>query len=154
MAWREDSDLEFKLLQHKIPIVKLANAIVVHPVRKARWGVSIIEQRKGMYNALLYKKYPKQYRHRIQSKPPLDYYAMVLLVLVIITAVLLDKSFLLLLSLSLWLVLMGRLVFKRLSGTSHSADHIAEMIVTSMVIPFASVYWQLYGAWRFRVLFF
>jgi glycosyltransferase involved in cell wall biosynthesis len=154
MAWREDSDLEFKLLQHKIPIVKLANAIVVHPVRKAKWGVSIPEQRKGMYNALLYKKYPKQYRHKIQSRPPLNYYGMVLLVVVMVTALLFGKTSLVILSFSIWLLLIARLVFKRLSGTSHSASHIAEMIVTSMIIPFASVYWQLYGAWRFKVLFF
>jgi hypothetical protein len=107
-----------------------------------------------MYNALLYKKYPEQYRHKIQSRPPLNYYGMVLLVVVMVPAVLLGKSSLVILSLSIWLLLIARLVFKRLPGTSHSASHIAEMIVTSMIKPFAPVFWQLYGARRFRVLFF
>jgi glycosyltransferase involved in cell wall biosynthesis len=59
MAWREDSDLEFKLLSQRIPVKKVESAIVVHPVREAKWGVSIKEQRKTLYNALLYKKYPR-----------------------------------------------------------------------------------------------
>ncbi|RYZ32404.1 MAG: glycosyltransferase family 2 protein, partial [Sphingobacteriales bacterium] len=53
-AWREDSDLHFRILQHSRPIEKVESAIVVHPVRKAGWGVSLREQRKSMYNALLF----------------------------------------------------------------------------------------------------
>ena len=69
MAWREDSDLEFRLLQQGIPIWRLQNALVIHPVRKASWGVSLKEQKKGMFNALLYKKYPGLYRKKIQPRP-------------------------------------------------------------------------------------
>jgi hypothetical protein len=151
---REDSDLEFKLLQHKIPIVKLPGAIIIHPVRKARWGVSIIEQRRGMYNALLYKKFPRQYKHRIQSKPSLDYYAIVLLAAVVIGSGLLGKTYLAYAALITWLLLLANLVIKRLSKTSRKPGHVAEMIFSLMVIPFASVYWQLYGSWRFKVFFF
>lgn len=154
MAWREDSDLEFKLLMHKIPVAKLPGAIVIHPVRKAPWGVSIAEQKKGMYNALLYKKYPRQYRSAIQPAPPIDYYAIVLMVLCFIIAGLWQKDYLMHAALAIWLLLLARLIIKRLASTSHAIDHVAEMIVTSFVIPFVSVYWQLYGAWRFKVLFF
>ena len=77
MAWREDSDLEFKLLRHKVPIVRVADALVVHPVRQAPWGISLKEQKKGMFNALLFKKHPGLYREKIQPGPPWNYYVMV-----------------------------------------------------------------------------
>jgi hypothetical protein len=30
---------------------------------------------------------------------------------------------------------------------------VAEMVVTSLAIPYVAVYWRLRGAWRFKVLF-
>ena len=152
-SWREDSDLEFRLLQHKVPVIKLANAIVIHPVPKAPWGVSITEQKKGMYDALLYKKYPHQFRHKIHTRPPFEYYAFVLLTVFALSGLLLGMHYFMNVSLLLWLLILGKLVVKRLSGTTHSAEHVTEMIVTSAVIPYVSVYWHLYGAWRFKVLF-
>jgi hypothetical protein len=52
-----------------------------------------------------------------------------------------------------WGVLTGRFLLRRLRGTSHAPSHVLEMIVTSLCIPFLSVFWRLYGAWKFRVLF-
>ena len=49
-------------------------AVVVHPVRPAAWGVSLGQQRKSMFNALLYQKHPQLYRCRIQPGPPWHYY--------------------------------------------------------------------------------
>ncbi|MEJ7685324.1 MAG: glycosyltransferase [Segetibacter sp.] len=37
-AWREDSDLEFKLLKHKVPIIKLHDAVVIHSCKKSTMG--------------------------------------------------------------------------------------------------------------------
>ncbi|WP_205589899.1 glycosyltransferase family 2 protein [Mucilaginibacter celer] len=67
MAWREDSDLEFKLIFHNIDLKKVNQAMVVHPVRRARWGISLKEQKKTLFNALLYQKFPALYRAKIQS---------------------------------------------------------------------------------------
>ena len=153
MAWREDSDLEFKLLEANIPIVKLQNALVVHPVRKAPWAVSIREQKKGVFNALLYKKYPRLYRQKIQSNPPWNYYLMIFAFIAGVAAIVLDENRLALSCFFLWLLLLSILITKRLAKTSRSLDHVAEMVVTSVVIPFVSVYWQLVGAWKYRVLF-
>ncbi|HZW35085.1 MAG TPA: hypothetical protein VFF52_30455, partial [Isosphaeraceae bacterium] len=52
-----------------------------------------------------------------------------------------------------WAVLTGRFCLRRLSGTSSAPGHVAEMIATSILIPPLSVYWRLYGAWKFRVAF-
>lgn len=150
LAWREDSDLEFKLIEHQIPIKKVA-AVVVHPVRKAQWGVSIKEQKKGMYNALLYKKFPELYRSKIQKTPLWNYYLIVLSFIMCISAW--QQPLIALLSFSIWLMLTGTFVYKRLKNTSRSISHVSEMVLTSLVIPFISVYWQIYGAIRYRVLF-
>ena len=75
LPWREDSDLYFTLLEAGHRLTRATGAVVVHPVRPPSWAVSLGEQRKSMYNALLYKKHPRLYRERVQSRPPLRYYA-------------------------------------------------------------------------------
>ena len=77
-AWREDSELHFRLLAGGERLVQAPGAVVVHPVRPARWGVSISQQRKSMFNALLYKKHPALYRTHISPVHPWHYYAIVL----------------------------------------------------------------------------
>ncbi len=153
MAWREDSDLEFQLLRHQVPIVPVPDALVVHPVRKACWGISLKEQKKGMFNALLYKKYPQWYRQKIQSAPPWNYYLTVGSFFLLLLGLVAKAPGLALASLACWLFLLADFIAKRLRHTSKAASHIAEMIVTSLLIPFVSVYWQLYGAWRYKVFF-
>jgi GT2 family glycosyltransferase len=153
MAWREDSDLEFQLMLHQIPIIHLPDALVVHPVRRAPWGVSIREQKKGMFNALLYKKYPALYRKKIQPLPPWSYYGIVTATLIFIPAVFTGYRSIAVACLMIWMVLTGSLIYKRLKNTSKKPVHVIEMIVTSVCIPFISIYWQLYGAWRYKVFF-
>jgi glycosyltransferase involved in cell wall biosynthesis len=154
MAWREDSDLEFKLLLHKIPIVRVVDALVVHPVRQAPWGISLKEQKKGMFNALLFKKHPGLYRQKIQPGPPWNYYVMVGSFLLLLIGIALKMQWLSLIACGCWLILLVSFIGKRLKHTSKNFMHVMEMIITSVCIPFISVYWQLYGAWRYRVFFF
>ena len=153
-AWREDSELQFKLITHEIPIVSIKEAVVWHPVRLAPWGVSVREQKKGQYNALLYKKYPRLFREKIQRHPAWLYYLTVLLVALLGVALAFDLRLWSQLALAGWLACTGVLIWKRLRATSKSPRHIAEMVTTSMVIPFVSIYWQWYGAIKYRVLLF
>jgi glycosyltransferase involved in cell wall biosynthesis len=154
MAWREDSDLEFRLISCEIPVIYKVDAMVLHPARKAQWGVSIREQRKSMFNALLYKKYPGLYRERIQKGPNWDYYIMSLSLLVMIAGMIMDNSLLIWPATIAWLLFTVKFIWKRLRSTSKKPDHVIEMVLTSLIIPFTSIYWRLYGAWKFRVLFF
>ncbi len=88
MAWREDSDLFLTLLEQGHRVVFAPEAIVVHPVRPARWGVSLQQQRRNFFNPLLYKKHPRLYRHWIQASPRRRYYSIVAaLLLALISAV-------------------------------------------------------------------
>lgn len=152
MAWREDSDLEFKFLKEDIPIKKIEEAVVIHPARKAPWGVSLKEQRKSMFNALLFKKHPQLYKEKIGSPALRNYYLMILLLITFFTEWFHDEKIIALICLSAWIYLMVAFILKRLSNASLSFKHITEMVATSLLIPFVSVFWNLYGAIKFKVL--
>jgi glycosyltransferase involved in cell wall biosynthesis len=152
MAWREDSDLHFKLIETAIPVIRVPDAVVVHPARKAFFGVSLMEQKKSMYNALLFKKYPQLYRQRIGASPLWNYYAMILLPAVGFTALTMGNNVAGSITLITWAFMVIRFTARRLNGTSLSLIHITEMLITSMFIPFLSVYWTLYGAVKFKKL--
>lgn len=150
MAWREDSDLQFKFIVGGIPLVKVPAAIVTHPVRKAPWGISIREERKGMFNALLYKKYPRLYREKIGQKVPWHYYAIVILLVLFIVGVITGSWTLKVIGLAGWAGFTLWFAGIRLRSTSRSINHISEMVVTSALIPVLSLFWRYYGRWKFR----
>jgi GT2 family glycosyltransferase len=153
-AWREDSDLFLALMEKGRRLGFARDAVVVHPVRPAAWGVSIRQQRKSMFNALLYKKHPSLYRERVQASPPWMYYAIVGALLGAVVAAVFSLGWLVIVMLGAWALLTASFCARRLRGTSRAPGHVAEMIVTSMLIPPLAVYWRLRGAVRFRVMFF
>lgn len=154
-AWGEDSDLEFRLLKDGIPIRKVIGAVVVHPVRSnVPWGVSIKEQKKGLYDALLYKKHPNLYRDRIQPKPLWNYYAVILSALLLVVSIIGLNGPLALVSSFCLVFLVFSFFYKRIRFASKEPAHVAEILFTSFVIPFVSVFWRIYGAFKYRVLFF
>jgi len=152
-AWREDSDLQFKFLEAAIPVLKVPAAIVTHPVRKAGWGISFAEQKKSMFNALLFKKHPLLYKQKISSKPVWGYYIIICAALFGVFAVISKMWLPALIALGLWLMLVLLFAFKRMSGTSKNIYHVTEMVITSMFIPFLSVFWTLYGAAKYKTFF-
>lgn len=152
-AWREDSDLQFSLLERGFRIVSAPRAVVVHPVRPARWGVSLRQQRKSLFNALLYKKFPRRYRRGIQATPPWGYYAIVVAIGATLVSIVLGWTVVALAALAVWAALTARFCARRLRGASKAPGHVAEMALTSALIPPLSVFWRLYGAWKFRVPF-
>ena len=152
-AWREDSDLYFSLLERSAPIVQAPDAIVVHPIRPAEWGVSITQQRKMRFDALLYKKHPRLYRAHIRKLPPLRYYLIALALVGALIAVLSGHREVALAALLVWAGLTLSLFGERIRRTSRRLGHVAEMAVTSVLIPPLAVFWRLAGAWRYRVVF-
>lgn len=152
-AWREDSDLHFSLLKRGDPIRRAPGAIVVHPARPARWGISLWQQRKSLYNALLFKKSPRLYRVRIQSSPPWNYYAIAMSIAVMFFAAIRGRPGLAMVAAGIWAVLTAEFCARRLNRNSLAPRHVAEMVVTSALIPPLSVFWRIYGALKFRVFF-
>ncbi|WP_233369841.1 glycosyltransferase family 2 protein [Roseateles cellulosilyticus] len=151
-AWREDSDLHFRLLQLG-PVGRATEAVVRHPVRAERWGVSLRQQRNVFFDALLHRKHPRIYRERIRRLPPWDYYLIVVLTLAALLLALAAAPTPALLSLTVALALVLRFAWRRLRATSREPGHVVEMLATSAAIPFLSVYWRLRGALHFRTPF-
>ncbi len=152
-AWREDSDLIFTLQELGARCIAAQEAVVIHPVRTAKWGISIYQQRKSTFNALLYKKHPVLYRQKIQATPPWHYYAIVCALTVILFGTISKSWPLVCIALGTWIYLICRFCLARLQYTSHTPSHVCEMIVTSCVIPLLAIYWRLHGAIKFRVFF-
>jgi glycosyltransferase involved in cell wall biosynthesis len=153
VAWREDSDLHFRLLEAGCKLVKVPAAVVVHPVRPAPWGGCVWQQKKCLYDALLFRKHPALFRRHIRPRCPWDYYGIVGCAVIGVAALPAGLIWLALAAWAGWALLMGRFVARRLRGTLHTAEHVAEMLLTSIAIPFLSVFWRLYGAVKFRVWF-
>jgi GT2 family glycosyltransferase len=80
MAWREDSDLQFKLIRAGYRIVSCSRAVIIHPLRPAPWYAPLRDERKNRYDALLFKRHPELFRQRIPAYKPLvvRYYATVI----------------------------------------------------------------------------
>jgi GT2 family glycosyltransferase len=155
-AWREDSDLHFRILSMtQSPslrnVVRCESARVRHPIRPARWGVSVLQQRKSVFNALLRAKHPTLFQQRIESGPPLGYYLSSLSGCVALCGVYLGSGGIAGVAGGLWLGSTGRFCWRRLSGTSRRFSHVAEMALTSIIIPPVAIFWRLLGAWRYRV---
>jgi len=152
-AWREDSDLQFRLMREAGAVGRTPEASVTHPVRPEPWGVSLRQQKNAYFDALLYKKHPRLYRQRIRKLPPWHYYLVVLLVaaapLLLLGGLASAAAACALGALG---VVLG-IAVARLWRTKRTPAHVAEMLATSALIPFLSVYWRLRGALHFRVLF-
>jgi glycosyltransferase involved in cell wall biosynthesis len=148
-----DADLHFRLLALDAHIVRAPEALVVQPVLPAAWGASLGRTREAVFDALLYKKHPRLYRERIAAAPPWDHYLAVAALLVAFGALLADAGTVALLGGAMWLALTARLCRQRLRGTAHTVSYIADVVVTSVLIPPLAVFWRLAGAVRYRVRF-
>jgi glycosyltransferase involved in cell wall biosynthesis len=147
-AWREDSDLHFSLLERGKRIVKADDAVVVHPVRPASWGVSIEAQRKGVFDPLLWRKHPALYAQRIGPYPKLYYFAAAGIAFTPAGLFVRSPS-LGIVGVALWLAVTLVFTERRLRGASHSVSHVFEMLFTSALIPPLSLFWRVVGILRF-----
>jgi len=152
-AWREDSDIHFKLLERGATVARAPAAVVIHPVRPARWGVSVALHSNLVFDALLYKKHPGLYRRFIRAMPPLNHYATCAAALAGAAGFAGGSPLLGTSGVVAWLALTVAFCLRRLRGTTRTARHVLEMIATSIVIPPVAIYYRVAGAVRYRVLF-
>lgn len=152
LAWREDSDLHFTLLERGMTVVRAGGATVVHPAKPMPWGASLRQQRKGLFDPLLYRKHPMLYRRHIRSLPRM-YYAAVASLAVAAVGIIASRPLVFIMGMTLWLSLTAFFAARRLRNASHALRHVAEMVITSALIPPLSIYWRLRGAWRYRVFY-
>jgi GT2 family glycosyltransferase len=150
LAWREDSDLQFRMLRLGTRIAHAPGALVVHPIRPAGWGVSLRQQRKIMFDALLYRKHRALYRARIRRTPRWDYYAAVASLALIALGLASGTPSVVVGSAGMWAGITGGFALRRLRHTSRAPRHIAEMILTSALIPPLAIFWRIMGALKYR----
>jgi GT2 family glycosyltransferase len=151
-AWREDSDLHFRLLATG-PVVRAPLARVVHPVREVGWGVSLRQQANVRFDALLFKKHRRLFRQRIRARPPWLYVAIVLATITALGALAVEAVPLAWAAGSVAAGGIAAFALRRLRGASLAPSHVIEMLLTSAVIPFLALFWRAVGAWRYRVAY-
>jgi len=152
-AWREDSDLHFSLIERYGRVGRAERAVVVHPVREAPWGVSLSQQANVYFDALLYAKHRRLYREKVRRHPPWNYLLIVSAAVAALVAALCGLAAVALGLAAASLAGCAAFARRRLRGASLAPAHVAEMLVTSVAIPFLAVFWRLRGAWRFRTLY-
>ncbi len=151
-AWREDTDLYFTLLEQGARFEQVPDAVVTHPVREAPFAVSLRQQRKASFNALLYRKHPELYRKHLAM--PARHYATAVGALVgSLTALVWGRRGMAACTFGIWLGITCRFCARRLRGTSHAPRHLLEMAVTSVLIPPFALFWRVWGALKYRVCF-
>lgn len=152
-AWREDSDLQFSFIRSGIPISQCPEAVVVHPMRETPWYTSLTNERKNRYDALLYKRHPALFRQRIDTDRGLilEYYALVLATATGITGAVSGNATAATLGFGLWAALSANLI-RHLPGRATTAQ-LPHTVLTTLATPFLAVYWRLYGAVKYRVLY-
>lgn len=152
-AYREDSDLEFRLLDAGARIARAPEAVVVHPPRPERPFASLRQQANQFYDALLYREHPARFRAAIRKRPPVAYYAITLGQVGGLLALGAGRPVLAAALAGAWLTLCGRFFLRRARGRSRRPAHLAELGLTSVLIPPLAIFWRLRGAAAFRVAF-
>ena len=150
--WREDADLFFTLTERGYRLATAPDAVVVHPLRPGSWAVSLRQQRQNIFDALLYKKHPELYRRRI-PRSGWRYYRIAAAMMAVAGAALAGAPLLALLGASAWAAMTSQFLLQRLAGTSRAPRHVAEMLLTSVLIPPVAIFWRLRGAVKYRVAF-
>ena len=153
MAWREDSDLHFKLIEGGYTIVRSEEALVVHPLRPMPFGASISMQKKVLYDVLLYRKHPRLYRQRIRPTPPWKYLGISAALLAGVVCAAVGQWVAAGLFLAAWIVASLMFFHARLRPSAKTGRNIIELLVTSFVIPPLSIFWRLVGVRRFGASF-
>lgn len=154
-AWREDADLFYTLLErYPGQIEHAAAAVVVHPIRRAFFGVSIKQQENNLFEALLFKKHPELYREKVHSPLRPVYYWNVFSLAAMLIGWFQEFWVIFALGVVVWLASVAIFLGYRLRMMHLSVPHLFEMIVTSIAIPPVSIFWRLAGAVKYRVLFY
>lgn len=149
LAWREDSDLHFALIDAGQRIVFAPGARVVHPLRSAPFGAGLRMQRKVMFDVLLYRKFPELYRQRIRKGPPWFYLLVCGSLLFALANFLAGERPAAAAAAMLWALLSLLFFFRRLRRSAFTVRNFLELAVTSAFIPLLSMFWRVVGAVRF-----
>ncbi|SSW67130.1 GalNAc(5)-diNAcBac-PP-undecaprenol beta-1,3-glucosyltransferase [Achromobacter veterisilvae] len=149
MAWREDSDLHFALLDGGLVVKREPLARVSHPMRGLRFAAGLGMQKKAMFDMLLRSKYPALYRRRIHSTAWRYYLGVTAAFAAALVLAALGYTPAALAAGGVWLALTVNFFLRRLRGTRRCVCDVADLAVTSACIPLLSIWWRFVGWIRF-----
>jgi len=149
MAWREDSDLHFALLDSGLAVRREPRARVLHPMRGVRFGAGLGMQKKAMFDMLLRSKYPALYRRHIHSSIWRFYLAVAAAFAAAVALAALGHAPMAWAAAAVWAGLSAVFFLRRLRGTRRSFRDVADLALTSACIPLLSIAWRLVGWIRF-----
>lgn len=152
-AYREDTDLTFIMWERGKRLVVAPNAVVYHPARQGRFLASLTGHRRIAYDALLYKKHHELYQASRGRGARVDYYLIVGAAVAAFVAALAGFAWPACILSAVWAALEARFFLERISGTSHKMTDLIDMAVTSVLIPFAAIFWRFAGAVKYKTLF-
>lgn len=150
MAWREDSDLHFALLDRGFSVQAAPLARVLHPVRPFRFAAGLGMQKKVMFDMLLRRKYPFLYRKHIRDRLPSFYLYVTGSFLAAAVLAVAGQYPLAGVAAGIWLMLTVIFFLRRLRGTRRSLQAVADLMITSICIPLLSILWRVVGLVRFQ----
>jgi len=148
MAWREDSDLQFALLDAGFRIARCEHARVEHPVRPVRFAAGLGMQKKVMFDMLLRRKYPALYQERIRQGPHF-YLGVTAAFLLAAGLFATGHTAAATAAAAIWAALTAHFFVRRLRGTCRSSRNVIDLAITSACIPLLSVFWRTVGLLRF-----
>ncbi|MFJ3464184.1 glycosyltransferase family 2 protein [Achromobacter spanius] len=149
MAWREDSDLQFALLDARFRIVRCERARVMHPVRPVRFAAGLGMQKKVMFDMLLRRKYPALYQERIRRHGPRFYLSVSAAFVLAAGLFAAGHTAAAMVAAAIWAALTAHFFMRRLRGTCRSARNVVDLAITSACIPLLSIFWRTVGLLRF-----
>lgn len=144
-AYREDSDLALRLIDTVGPIIE-GTRRTVHPVREAPSWVSVRNQRGNADDALMRHKHGRTYRTRLGE--PRSIFAVQVLTTVaglFTVAGVAGRQRWATAAAATWAVPTARFAIRRISPGPRTPAEIAEMVVTSVLIPPVAVLHRIRG---------
>lgn len=153
MAWREDSDLHFRLLKGGYRVVRAEDALVVHPLRDMSFAAGARMQKKVLFDVLLYGKHPRLYRERIRPGPPWLYLFISCLLVLAVLLMIVGRPDYGFLAFMAWALVTFGFFLTRVSRSALTPRNVGELFLTSIVIPPLSIFWRLVGMRRFGMRF-
>lgn len=150
-AWREDRELQFKIMRAGISISPCPEAVVVHATPPGPWYAPLRDERRNRYDALLYKRHPQLFREHIpiQTGRIRRYYFSIIALMGGVIGGLLGQPSVALIGLAVWSALTILLFIERLPAQPTPVA-FGQTLLTSVATPFLSVYWRLHGAVTYR----
>jgi hypothetical protein len=113
------------------------------------------DERNNCYDALLYKRHPDLFRERIPTyrRQIISYYASVISLAFGLIGLLIGQANVAIMGLCIWVILSTDQVLHHLPNKPLTWLIFKHVTLTVMATPFLSVYWRLYGAVKYRVLY-